>query len=253
MTIKKILSTVSTFVCLIMLHEANAQFLWTAGHGDIGVGFENGNLEPHWHLGEDNESVTLDGAPTTFGSEGTEFEASEIIAQTGFSAPRPVGVGPEWDFLGTSAGQTTYFIPELEQAGVPFLGFGTEELNPSDWSGPLSLTLTLFSGPGVFSLYENSSNVLMTTSDGVSGADVLNQNAGVHSHYNLAFSALGTYQVTLQATATASAAPVTSGINANQTYTSSAETFTFNVIPEPSTFALMFLAGGAFFARRRFS
>ncbi|MEM6885338.1 MAG: choice-of-anchor M domain-containing protein [Verrucomicrobiota bacterium] len=247
---KKIWIAVTMVICGVTAQTSQAQ-LWTAGHGDLGVGFEGGNLEPHWHLGEDNESVTLNGVPQTLGLEGQEFEASEITAQTGFSAARPVGV--EWDFLGTTAGQTTYFIPELEQAGVPFLGFGSEELNAADWATPISLTLTSFTGPGVFSLYQNSSNVFMTTSDGVSGADVLNQNAGGHAHYTWAFSALGTYQITLQASGTTVASPVTGGIAGNTTYTSGAETFTVNVVPEPTTFTLLLagLAGMVLTRRRR--
>ena len=251
----KTLSLIGTAVfCFFTVQDINAQ-LWTAGHGDIGIGFEGGNLEPHWHLGEDNESVTLDGTPTTFGSEGMEFEASEITAQTGFSLPRPSGT--EWDFIGNLANDATYLIPITEQAGVPFLGFGTEELNPADWNGPLSLTLTGFSGPGNFSLYADSSNVFMATSDGVTGADVLNLNAGTHSHFELAFTDVGSYQLTFQATGTASATPsaqgLLDGIVANQSYTSSAETFTINVVPEPTTVSLLLasLAGLVLMRRRR--
>ena len=56
------------FAILLISHFAHGA-LWTAGHGDLGIGYEDGELEPHWHLGHGNESVTLDGVSAPLGAE----------------------------------------------------------------------------------------------------------------------------------------------------------------------------------------
>ena len=123
--------------------------LWTAGHGDLGIGYEDGGLELHWHLGEGNEPVTLNGTTAPLGAEGAEYEPSEINPVTN---------------LTQNIGGTSYFVfPATENPTVPFIGFGTEELNTADWTGNLTLSLTGASGPGSFSLFNIDSIGVETT------------------------------------------------------------------------------------------
>ena len=71
-----------TLASVIAFSQLAHGALWTAGHGDLGIGYEDGALEPHWHLGEDNESVTLGGSSGPLGPEGAEYEAGDITPVT---------------------------------------------------------------------------------------------------------------------------------------------------------------------------
>lgn len=231
---------------------ANAQAIWTAGHGDLGIGFEGGALEPHWHLGEANESVTLDGSAGPLGPEGQEFDADAVIPVTEKTLVR--NAGSTWDFIGVLAGEEFYVFPQDEDPTTPYVGIGTEELNPLDWTTDLTLTLTGISGSGVaaggvFSLYQEDGfgglTTSMTTSDGISGADSWSQAADAHTHHNWAFSEQGTYNLTFDVSGT----HATLG---NQSTTGTV--FTFNVIPEPSSAGLLLMASSLFYVaafRRR--
>ncbi|MEM0966977.1 MAG: choice-of-anchor M domain-containing protein [Verrucomicrobiota bacterium] len=224
-----------------------AQQIWTAGHGDIGLEYDpiEGELEPHWHLGEDNETVVIDGISQNFGSEGTEFEADELIAEGDRSETR--NPTSDWDFLGVNSGETFWVFPQTEDPSVPYIGIGTEELDPSDWDGNLTLTLIGFSGPGAFSLYSVDGigvpTALMATSDGIDSGDVLSIAADSHEHFNWGFSALGDYELTFQAEGTLSGGGTVTG----------SETFGFTVVPEPSSFGFILAAAGLLcaFSRRR--
>lgn len=223
-------------------------FDWTAGHGDVGIGYEGGELEPHWHLGEDNETVVLDGTPQNFGPDGTEFETDEILAISDRTESRNPGTA--WDFLGVSAGATLFVFPQTEDPNVPFVGIGTEELTPSDWSTDITLTLTGMSGSGVtaggeFSLYTvdglGNPTVFMASADGISGTDAVSQAADTHEHYNWTFTQQGFYDLTFQVTGT-------HGTDGPQSATA---TYSFQVIPEPGTAALVVLPALAWLSRRR--
>ncbi len=221
---------------------------WTAGHGDVGIGYEDGELEPHWHLGEDDESVTLDGVSQSFGASGTEFETDEILAISGRTETRDSEAA--WDFTGAAAGATLYVFPQTEDPSAPFVGIGTEELTLTDWSTDITLTLTGMSGSGVvaggeFSLYTvDSLNIpteLMSTNDGISGADAVSQAAGTHEHYNWAFTAIGRYDLTFEVTGT-------HATNGAETATA---TYSFEAIPEPGTAALLLLPAFGWLVRRK--
>ena len=105
-SVKISLALVSALAFVQLAHGA----LWTAGHGDLGIGYEDGALEPHWHLGEDNESVTLDGSSGPLGPEGAEYEADAIT--------------PVTSLIQSIDGFSYYVFPATENATVPFIGFG---------------------------------------------------------------------------------------------------------------------------------
>lgn len=198
---------------------------WTSGHGDLGIGYEDEEvegvfeLEPHWHLGEDNESVTLNGVSAPLGAEGAEYEADAITPVTS---------------LIQSLGGTSYYVfPATENASVPFIGFGTEELSAGDWDGSLTLSLTGVSGPGSFSLFSIDSfgaiSTLMDSSDGFSTVDAISLAPETHTHHTWAFSQQGSYSLTFQVDGT----HLTDGAQ------SASATYGFSVVPEPSTAGLL--------------
>lgn len=216
--------------------------LWTEGHGDIGVAFEGGALEPHWHIA----GGTVDGTPRP----DEEFEAGDLIAILNDPAKatrQANSSGRDWDPIGVAAGQTFWRIPTSPVAGIPYLGFAAEEgFVPADWSTGISFTLTGLTTPagGHFSIYhfDTSGDLVfdMASSNGVSGADTFAVPVGAHLHLNLAFSHLGDYEVTFQVSGTHNTLGVLSETG----------TFGFSVVPEPGS-TLLLLGGLAGLALRR--
>ncbi|MEM7146959.1 MAG: choice-of-anchor M domain-containing protein [Verrucomicrobiota bacterium] len=236
----------AAFGLLVAAQPVSAQDIWSAGHGDIGLEYEGpGTMEPTWHLGEDNETVILNGVPTNFGTEGQEFEPDEIIAFSNRVESRAAGAA--WDPTGVVEGAPLYVFPQTNDPTVPFLGFGLEELDPGDWLSNIEMTLTgLSGGTGDFSVYTTDNfgvpTFLMASSDGISAADVVSQAAGTHEHYNWVFSEKGTYDVTFEF----------SGLHITDGVQSQSATYTFTVVPEPSR-AMLAAAGlcGMILQRRR--
>ena len=213
--IKTTIALASAFAISQLAHGA----LWTAGHGDLGIGYEDGALEPHWHLGEDNESVTLGGSSGPLGPEGAEYEAADITPVTSLTQ--------------TIGGSSYYVFPATENATVPFIGFGTEELSAGDWTGDLTLSLTGASGPGSFSLFSIDSfgavTTLMDSSDGFSTVDTITLAPETHTHHTWAFSQQGSYDLIFQVT----------GDHISGVEKSASATYSFSVVPEPSTAGLL--------------
>jgi surface-anchored protein len=83
----------------------------------------------------------------------------------------------------------------------------------------------------------------MNTRDGISGDDWFEIGAGDHAHFNWAFSAMGTYTLTFEASGT---------LVEDSIFTSSGPVdFTVQVVPEPGVAALLGLGGLLLLARRR--
>lgn len=206
--------------------SAHAIDVYTDGHADIGVAYDAGALEPHWHL---HSGAVVNGAP--LGAE-EEFAPSQLLA---YVADPPIARpgGAQWDFLGTAAGNNIWFLPQNNTSGKPFLGIASEELDPADWNS-LKLSLTGISGPagGHFSLWQNGvfgPEVKMATSDGITGADGFFQTVGGHDHYNFGFTTPGVYYLTFR----------WDGSHKNDGEVTASDTFAFGVtaVPEPAATA----------------
>ena len=227
----------------------NAANLFTAEHGDVwGIGYEDGELEPHVHI----EGGVVNGV---FVDE-EEYHADEIITvvpQSTFDYISSNGGRPggsEWDAIGVAAGEGFYFLPQAsagvggaDALGTPFVGIGTEELEVGDWASAISIQLLSVSGPGEFSIWQDglSANFFMSTADGIDGNDVFTQAAGGHGHVNWGFTQVGNYDITVRV----------SGDHAIDGLKSSDATFTFSVIPEPSTSLFALFGTGLLILRRR--
>jgi surface-anchored protein len=202
---------------LTLVIPAFSQTFIQSGHVDIGIGYEDKAFDLHVHQEEPLDQ---------------EFAPGEAVFAVG---PASAGVSPGGAYAGFlgAAGTPAWILPTAEKEQLPFLGFGTEELTAADWSGNISLSLKAISGPGTFSVWGVSGfgapELKMSSVNGISADDRLLLVPGSHGHFNVGFSAPGDYLVTLEA----SGNHLIDGLR-----TSDPATYRFQVVPEPSTWAL---------------
>ena len=233
---KKIFSVLTIVICVVAFTnsaEAAVNY-YTDGHAHIGV-VEDGSLGLHFHAPD----ATINGVEN---SE-LECEAGEVITVVPSIAATPRPEGSNWDLIGNSASDTTWVLPQSHQTGIPYIGFGAHDALGIYVDNDITISLVAFSGTGQFSLYSTDAfgnpEFYMSTYDAGSDTYVFDLDGGDHAHLNFAFTEVGTYELTFQATA-----ELVSG----GTETSTA-TFTFEVVPEPVTLAL--LGFGGLFLRRK--
>lgn len=203
--------------------QMSAQTPLSFGHVDIGLEYEDGEIEIHIH---------------DEGSD-TEYSAAEAVLVVNPSAQTASPGGNFEPYLG-SAGTPFWLLGTSPQPDVIFLGFATEELSAADWIGDITLTLTSVDGPGEFSLWSVDSfgepTFLMSSTDGIAAEDSLTLGLETHVHFNLGFTEPGDYLIGFQA----------SGMHATDGLVSSDPTsVAFQIVPEPQTWALMILGTGA--------
>jgi hypothetical protein len=173
---------------------------WSAGHGDIGLAYENEELELHMHL---HEGAVLNDATM---EADTEHHADDIIIKVGREAIQLAGAGIATG-TGVAEGAPVWILPTSPNPHLPFVGFGTEELEPTDWVSDLEfklISVTSPSGSGHFSVYRpdglgGSEFPMSTAQGGLTGDDRLFLPAGNHDHFFMAFSESGIWKITLQA------------------------------------------------------
>ncbi len=224
--------------------QATASAVFSDGHGDIGVAYDDigktFDLHVHVHAGS-----VVDGSPLV---SDAEYAPDEIVILVTTETARPVGA--QFDFTGTGAGQPLWRLFQTLVPGTPFLGLASEELDSADWvGGELTWEVTsIVSGPagGEFSLWQNEIGgpvVLASSFDGLPGS--FNLLAGGHAHANYGFTALGIYEIEL----TVTGEHIVDGV------ISSSAIYTFNVVavPEPGSLTLagIALGGIVFVASRR--
>jgi surface-anchored protein len=208
---------------LTLSNPAISQTFITSGHVDIGIGYADNAFDLHVHQEEPLDQ---------------EFAPGEAVFAIG---PAAAGLSPGGAFTGFlgATGTPVWVLRTTENEQLPFLGFGTEELTASDWSGNITLSLKAVSGPGTFSIWGTSGfgapELKMSTIDGITAGDRLPLVPGSHGHFNVGFSAPGDYSVTLEASGT----HLIDGLR-----TSDPATYRFQVIPEPATWALALTGAG---------
>lgn len=214
----------------------HAQTVLQNEHADIGIALEDGMWNLHIH----DETHNIEYSPPS-GPDGA-------ILQVNVGALTTVSVNPLFSFLGT-AGSVIWILPNTQRPDLLFLGFGAEEIVSGMFVGDtLNMRLTGVSGPGQFTVfdYDTFGNpfVIMNTRDGLSAADNFVLVPGAHSDVNWAFSQPGTYMVSFEASATLA--------DGNVFTSSGPVAYTFEVVPEPSTWAMMTMGlGGAWLLARR--
>lgn len=208
---------------------AQAVTVISSGHVDVfEVEYEqDGTNRPTLHLGVHTDT--------------THFEPADVILEVGAAALTSTA-GLSLDLVNL-LGESAYILPvDLEvAAGLGLLEAGVGRAGFPD-SGALTFSMVAAgsANPGNFALFTSSSSIRLSTLGSSVGSSSFST-VSSHLHYNWGFSAPGTYAFDLKATYT----------DANfGLLESSTETYTFNVIPEPSSGGL-FLAGMTVFAAAR--
>lgn len=254
MNVKSILGVAAS---VSLVHMASAQTVLTEGHVDIGLGYESPRMfDPHVH---DEETDT-------------EYAPDEALFYVGANTRESRPGDAAYGFLGVGPGDQYWRLPESEDPGKLYLGFGLEEINPDEpdfapysESDPRAATTTAqrwvtislvgMRGPGAFSIYnfgDDGPLVWMATSDGISSMDKIILLPGSHTHVNYGFSAAGIYEVDFVASTIFD--ENNNGIYDNGDYMFSGPlaTYTFGVeaVPEPGVLTALG-AGLLAMSRRR--
>lgn len=178
---------------------ARAASIYTSGHADIAAGYSavSGQFEPHWHS---HAGAVIDGVTAT--TDG-EYEPADLIAQTLAQRLTPSGGGGLSGLLGVPDGTQVWVMGST--VFQPNLGVGAEELDPSEWTGDITLRFNPVSSilPGAFGLYTTNiggTNVvdrLFSSFDpgATDFSNTLPLSPGGHSHYQWAFTLPGIYRL----------------------------------------------------------
>jgi surface-anchored protein len=197
---------------------ALAQTTITSGHWDISA---------HEHLGEPELELHNHDLAIT-----EPLAGSTISYNFGTNAQVNVTVGA--NNLGSLWVSPASEV-EADDLGMPFIGFSAEELTVP-FTGQITFTMTGFSytgsGTGNFYMFEGTD--LFFDSTAGPGFGSFSVAIGQHGHGEFGFSDAGLYEITL----------VASGENGAPISTTPTS-FAFNVVPEPSTYALLGLGAGA--------
>ncbi len=230
-TVRRFTYLLAALSALITTPSFAAQ-LYTSGHADLGIGYEDGEFDIHVHA----EGATIGGV--FYADE--EFEAEDVIIFV--SAATLESRSPNFlpllnfDPIGVAAGENFYKLPqtnaEASAETVPFLGIATEEIEDGVFVGnTITIAIDSVVGPGFMSIYQDTfpgPAFKVASSNGL--PDSFTFATGVHDHFNYGFTAPGIYEVTLRATGTLVSGGVVTGTG----------TYTFAVgIPEAKTHILL--------------
>jgi surface-anchored protein len=214
-------------------NPSEAVDIWTAGHGDVSIVINGSAFDFEYELAA---NAVLNG--TAIGSIAVKSPADLITVVPNASR----AAGGVSGLPGTWGNSTFWYLPQISTAGVPFLGLGAEEIPTGQLVGDnVKFSFDSFvSRPagGEFLMFQFgvSPTVFINTADGILTSEFINVPALGHEHYNWSFSTPGTYQIRFKAEGTlvAGNAPI-SGLG----------TYTFQVVPEPGTWALGAICLGA--------
>jgi surface-anchored protein len=217
--------TISSLALLVLgfAPVALAQTNISSGHWDIAA---------HEHLHDGETELELELHNHDLGGE-APLEGSTITYNFGTNAKVAVTVGTNnLGLLWVSPASEE----QADEMGMPFIGFSAEDLL-APFAGPVTFTMTGFvytgSGAGNFYMFEDA-DLFFDSTAGPGSFGSFSVNAGQHSHGEFGFSDAGLYEITL----------VASGNN-GEPVSGDPATFTFDVVPEPSTYALLGLGAGA--------
>ena len=186
----------------------------------------------------------------------THYEPAEVVLQVNAAAYGLQGdVFTQATRLGWSSG-FGWVLPSTQSEtfdanGDPamlFLGVASDG-GEVVWAGnqfKISLISVGANNPGDFAMYRFSGSGSFSnpinTKNGVSSSDVLTVSSlGGHEHWDWAFSEAGEYTLAFQA----------SGLLGGTLFESAVETYTFNVVPEPSSSTLLLIGFVGWVATRK--
>jgi surface-anchored protein len=202
---------------------ATAQTFLTSGHADIGIAYDAGSFDLHVHAEDPSPDGTEFSPPS--GAVLVVGSAAQTTTPGVLSALAPVG-------------SSLWILPKTQNPSLLFLGIGSEELTPGDWTGNLTLSLKSVSGPGNFGLYDVGTfgdvQIKWNSADGITAGDSVPVVPGSHGHFNLTFTAPGDYTIGLEASGTHAVDGAVSSGTVN---------YSFTVVPEPEEYAALAAAG----------
>jgi surface-anchored protein len=103
--------------------------------------------------------------------------------------------------FGTS-GQPFWILPQTQNPNLLYLGVNSERVPSAVFTGPLTIQLKSFSGPGYFMVWQATApgqyNIRINTRDGIGMSDNFMPLIGSHEHFNWGFSTTGVYCATFQ-------------------------------------------------------
>ncbi len=190
---------------------------------------DSGHLDLDWTYQSDEWSVLAvwdEAFPELeLGPDEVVFVArDEPLPTAGSRAARPAG--SQWNFLGVNAGEDVWILPSSSATGsILEPGFATYGVGSGPGNVRINLADFRFHGEGVghMSVYTSSSQVHMTTLNGIDATDVYFMGRGDHQHVSWAFSAKGVYEVSL------TASKLTVANDEGSRVTSDPETFIFAI------------------------
>jgi surface-anchored protein len=193
--------------------------VYASGHCDICADYDDGSLSLHQHFHEEEPGLD-EGGHQLIG----EFDPAAIYTRASDATKTTAPNDPAYSFLGAPVGTNVWILSQNVVANQPYLGFGTEELLPADWSTNITYKLVSMRGPGQFSMWEDNFGTLVphwATSDGIGPSDVYAVPPLAHRHASWGFTAQGIYRVQIQVSGTLA--------DGTTQVTSNPETFTFLV------------------------
>lgn len=196
---------------------------YTAGHADIAVYNSGTDLLLRYNFAS---TATVNGSLVG----GTGRIADPALIETVVPNSSTIDVPNISSYSEYWRGRNSWYLPPSNIAGVPDLGLGKQISSGTFTGDAVTLYLdSIVSRPddGEFMLISSAgSPVYMDTADPASLNRIVIPG---HDHYYWLFSEIGTYQLNFRAEAIVQATGLTS---------STISTFTFTVVPEPSTWAL---------------
>jgi surface-anchored protein len=232
-------------------------------HADIAVNFNAsllGSATNPWRITVRDEDARIEYG----GRRAATSDENQVVLDAVEASRTELPDDERYAFLGPE-GAFSYILPQTQEPGMLFLGTSSENKTAqAGWQGfgvatnllargfpsgtfqnnRVNLRLATFAGPGEFFLYSTNAfgdpTIFYNTANGLSLDDSRLMSPANHTHFNWAFTEPGEYVLGFQASATLS----------NNTVTQSEITeIHFNVIPEPSSAALLMLAAATLLRR----
>lgn len=239
-----IILVLATAAIAALPRPAAATALFTAGHGDVGIVYEDGALQFELHV-ED---------------AGVAYDPGEAAIVVPAAALENRKSSPAYDAIGVAANAPFYKLAqgsfEAATEQLPFVGLAAEEVPLGIFKNNLlRLSLVSVEGPGHFSLWRETATgpgfesrpgfvgIPLASSDGVDAIDHVFLPASLHEHANWGFTERGTYFVTLRAEGELLSGETLAGEG----------TFRFDVVPvsEPASLYLAASAAALVWRSRR--
>ena len=170
---------------------------YLAGHGDFGVGLDDGHLHFHVHL---HAGAVVDANEL---AEDVEYDPDHItiVASPDALALRPADA--IWDASGTDANEALWVLPQHHQENLPNFGLATEELETGLFvDDSVTLSLRHLKGPGQLSIWTDDAfgqPVFLFSSHDELLSTVLP--VGLHAHCNWGFTHAGIYEAVFEVSA----------------------------------------------------